>query len=111
MLRLVPKDWWADATNTVLDPTCGAGAFLAPVVYLKVKAGSTPLQALQTTFGVDIMQDNVDDCREQALRYAEKASGQARTDEWIHAATKNIVCADALTYDIGRLVRESNDVP
>lgn len=99
MLRLVEKSWWSDPANTFLDPTCGDGAFLCCVVYLKVSAGLTPLKALQTTFGVDIMQDNVGDCRERMLKYAEKASGQLRTDEWVITVTKNVVCHNALTYD------------
>lgn len=99
MLRLIEKNWWSDPTNTILDPCCGDGAFLCCAVYLKVKAGLTPLQALQTTFGVDIMQDNVDDCRERLLKYTEKASGEVHTDEWIATVTKNVVCHDALTYN------------
>lgn len=99
MLRRVPKETWSDPSKTFLDPSCGDGAFLSCVVYLKVKAGLTPLQALQTTYGVDIMQDNVDDCRENMLRQAEKASGQARTDEWLAVVERNVVCHDALTFD------------
>lgn len=99
LLRRVPKDHWSDLSRTFLDPSCGDGAFLSCVVHLKVKAGSAPLQALQTTYGVDIMQDNVDDCRESLLKHAEKVSGQTRTDEWIKAVTKNVVCHDALIYD------------
>ncbi len=99
MLRRVPKETWTDPTKTFLDPSCGDGAFLSCVIYLKLKAGLTPIQALQTTFGVDIMQDNVDDCRERMLKHAEKASGQVRTEEWTTWVNRNVVCHDALTYD------------
>ena len=99
MLRRVSKETWSDPSKTFLDPTCGNGNFLVCVVTLKIAAGLSPLQALQTTFGVDIMQDNVDDCREAMLKHAEKASGQSRTDEWVRVVAKNVVCHDALTYD------------
>ena len=99
MLRRVPTDVWSDPSKTFLDPTCGDGAFLSCVVYLKVKSGSSPLQALQSTFGVDIMSDNVADCRESMLKHAERASGESRTDEWVRAVTNNVVCHDALSFN------------
>jgi len=99
MLRQVPKETISDPSKTFLDPSCGDGAFLSCIVYLKVKTGSTPVQALSTTFGVDIMQDNVDDCRERMLKHAEKASGETRTDEWVTWVNRNVVCHDTLTYD------------
>lgn len=99
MLRHIPEHEWADSEHNVLDPACGNGAFLTCVVHLKVKAGLTPLKALLTTHGVDIMQDNVNECRELMLQYAEKASQQVRSQEWIEAVINNVVCADALTFD------------
>jgi hypothetical protein len=99
MLRRVPKDHWSDPSKTFLDPTCGNGAFLSCVVSLRVGQGLSPLQALRTTYGVDIMQDNVDDCRERMLKCAEKASNSSRDIEWVLAVCSNVVCADALKYD------------
>jgi tRNA/tmRNA/rRNA uracil-C5-methylase (TrmA/RlmC/RlmD family) len=99
MLRKLPQEIWQDPTKTFLDNSCGIGNFLIAVIKLKIVGGSTPLQAISTTYGVDIMQDNVDDCREAILKMAEKQSKQKRTQEWIDAVNKNIVCHDALTYD------------
>ena len=52
--------------------------------------GSTFEQALSTVYGVDLMQDNVDLCRERLL------CGQ---EHLRHIVERNIVCHDALTYD------------
>ena len=99
MLKRLPHELFTDPTKTFLDNSCGDGAFLSVIVFIKVKSGSTPLQALSTTYGCDIMPDNVLDCRERMLVQAEKASGSTRTDEWISAVKKNVQCHDSLMYD------------
>ena len=97
MLKQLPEEVWIDTQKTFCDPTCGNGNFLVAVVKLKL-VNATPLQALSTTYGVDIMQDNVDEARERMLVVCEKTCGQQRTLEWIETVNRNIVCHDALTY-------------
>lgn len=98
MLKQLPREVITDPTKTFCDPTCGDGAFLGPIIFLKVRSGSTPEQALSTTFGADIQSDNVDECRENLLKQAERASGQVRTVEWVTLVKRNIVVADALKF-------------
>jgi hypothetical protein len=74
---------------TVLDPTCGDGQFLGEVLIRKVEAGATFEQALSTVYGVDLMQDNVDLCRERLL---------CGRNDLRHIVEQNIVCADGLRY-------------
>ena len=97
MLKQLPREVITDPTKTFCDPTCGDGAFLAPIIFLKVRSGSTPEQALSTTFGADIQSDNVDECRENLLKQAKRASGQVRTVEWVTLVKRNII-ADALKF-------------
>jgi SAM-dependent methyltransferase len=89
--RLPPDAWHPD--RTFLDPSCGNGNFLVAVVRRKVRAGSTPLQALRTTFGVDIMADNVAECRQRLL---EAVGNPAGGEECVEATVR---CADSLTLD------------
>lgn len=79
-----------DPTKTFLDPSCGDGQFLGEVLIRKMENGSTFEQALSTIYGVDLMQDNVDLCRERLL------CGQ---EHLRHIVDRNIVCHDALTYN------------
>ena len=79
-----------DPNRTFLDPACGDGQFLGEVLIRKMENGSTFEQALSTIYGVDLMQDNVDECRKRLLC--------GRTD-LAHIVERNIVCHDALTYD------------
>jgi type I restriction-modification system DNA methylase subunit len=75
--------------KTFLDPSCGDGQFLGEVLIRKIEAGASFEQALDTIYGVDLMQDNVNLCRERLL---------CGREDLRHVVEKNIVCADALRY-------------
>ena len=92
MLDKLPSENWLP-DKTFLDPTCGTGNFLVAVVERKVKEGSAPLQALRTTFGIDIMDDNVRECRERLLEAVSNPAGGLEIVE------RNIRCADSLELD------------
>lgn len=84
---------FSDPTKTFLDNSCGDGQFLSEVVIRKMeRSGCTLEQALSTTYGVEFMEDNVNECR---MRLA----GPDPTPEILEIVTKNIVHHDALTYD------------
>jgi hypothetical protein len=68
---------------------------------MMMQCGTPPapaaLQALQTTYGVDIDGElNVPQCRERILKQAEMTSGEGRTDEWVRIVNLNIIQGDAL---------------
>ncbi len=62
MLDQLPQEQFSDPTKTFLDNSCGDGQFLAEVVIRKLEHGSTLEQALSTTYGVELMRDNVELC-------------------------------------------------
>lgn len=83
---------FSDPDKTFLDPSCGDGQFLSEVVIRKMERGHCTLeQALSTTYGVELMEDNVKLCKE-------RLAGPNPTPEILDILDKNIVCADALTY-------------
>lgn len=97
---------FTDTAKTFLDPSCGDGQFLAWVILYKLINGEVGMldyddvmnmdvseefeAALRTTFGVDLMPDNVAATKNRLL------SGQ---EHLRHIVDMNIVCANALTYD------------
>ena len=84
---------FTDPNKTFLDNSCGDGQFLSEVVIRKIeKSNCTIVQALSTTYGVDLMEDNVNECKR-------RLAGPNPTPEILKIVNKNIVCHDALTYD------------
>ena len=82
------KDW----SNTYMDNSCGDGQFLSEVVIRKMeRSGCTLEQALSTTYGVELMEDNVKLCKE-------RLAGPNPTQKILDILDRNIVCADALKY-------------
>jgi len=82
------KDW----AKTYMDNSCGDGQFLSEVVIRKMeRSGCTLEQALSTTYGVELMEDNVQLCKE-------RLAGPNPTPEILDILDRNIVCTDALTY-------------
>lgn len=134
--KLNPEVWSPE--KTMIDNSCGDGNFLVRVVAWKIWKGSTAEQALSTTYGVDLMPDNVSHTKARILTNAyaaqcwakgndtlldhltheeERAIGMSKGhDEFArqhnHIIEKNIVCHDALTYDysFGEYTEEQLDV-
>ena len=89
ILDKMDQELFTDPTKTFLDPSCGDGQFLASVLYRKIENGIDFETALSTIYGVDLMQDNVELCRERLL---------CGREDLRHIVERNIVCADALRY-------------
>jgi hypothetical protein len=89
ILDQMPQELFKDPTKTFLDNSCGDGQFLSEVLIRKLENGIPFEQALATIYGVDLMPDNVDLCKERLLC--------GRTD-LKHIVDQNIVCADGLRY-------------
>jgi hypothetical protein len=92
-IELTQPNLFKDQTKTFLDNSCGDGQFLSEVVIRKIeRSGCSLEQALKTTYGVELMEDNVIECKK-------RLAGPKPTKEILDILNKNIVCADALTYD------------
>jgi len=114
ILDKLPIEQFQDPTKTFLDPTCGDGQFLSEVVIRKILNGSTYEQALATTYGVDLMEDNCLECIRRLYGVEAEPQivvlkGKAIPKVWrrggltaifeVNGAICNIVCADGLKYD------------
>ena len=100
-----------------LEPACGNGNFIAEVLRRKLavvasRYRKSPLEyqryaflAVSSIYGVDILADNVGECRERLFRIVEKDARSnikgsvepAFLDAVRYVLEKNILCGDALT--------------
>jgi type I restriction-modification system DNA methylase subunit len=90
VLDNLDQSLFADPSKMFLDNCCGDGQFLSEVLIRKMENGIDFETALKSIYGVDIMSDNVNLCRERLL------CGQ---EQYRDIVERNIVCHDALTYD------------
>ena len=90
ILDRVPIHFFTDPTKKVLDPSCGDGQFLASVLLKKLQNGIDFATALNTLYGVDIMPDNIELCKQRLL---------CGRHDLRHIVDNNIVCANALDYN------------
>jgi hypothetical protein len=95
-----------------LEPACGSGNFLIPVlrrklatVHLKYARSDFErrhhaLFALMCIYGIELLADNVDECRQRLLDELFEYLGASSNEEWFAAARvvveANIVLGDAL---------------
>jgi hypothetical protein len=88
-LESLKPDLFTDPTKTFIDNSCGDGQFLGEVLIRKVENSIDFETALGSIYGVDLMQDNVELCRERLL---------CGREDLRHIVEQNIVCADGLRY-------------
>jgi hypothetical protein len=95
-----------------LDPACGSGNFLVPVLERKLAAVEdrhgrgdvgrrhAALAALMCVYGIELLPDNAAECRENLLAVFVRFLGARPGDQWWRAAaavlSANIVQGDAL---------------
>lgn len=96
ILDHLPDELFSNLNETFIDPCCGDGQFLSEVLIRKLEKLATDTittsefeTALSTIYGVDLMIDNVELCRDRLL------CGQ---EHLRYIVEKNIQCRDALTF-------------
>ena len=100
MLNELPDEVWEE-NKTFLDPTCGNGNFLIHILNRKIKSGHSPLQALKTIYGLDIMKDNIMECRLRLLKII--SLFEEITKEHIKAVTINVRWLNSKKWKNGTL--------
>lgn len=90
LLDDIPQELFSDPTKTAIDPACGDGQWLAEILWRKLQAGVDFKTALSSIYGVDIMEDNVIECRRRLL---------CGRNDLKHIVECNIVHRNSLEYD------------
>lgn len=112
MLNLV-KDESERIDSRFLEPACGSGNFLKPVLQRKLTTVQSrygrseferkhyALFALMCVYGIELLEDNVAECRQDLQHIFDKFLDVRAESEWSRAAAvvlrANIIQGDALT--------------
>jgi SAM-dependent methyltransferase len=95
------KESWEEG-KTFLDPACGNGNMLVEVLKRKLSLKHDPLISIQSVYGVDIMQDNIKECRTRLLTVLQE-DGHTITKDMVKAVLKNVVWTPLCRYKNGSL--------
>ena len=97
-----------------LEPACGTGNFLTEILERKLRVvesryGKSQLEyeryallAVSSIYGIDILEDNVRQCRRRLVDIVDRRYSRLFKEEFLAAVTfildRNIIWGDALTY-------------
>jgi hypothetical protein len=109
-LDLYDESLFTVSTKKFLDHSCGDGQILTEVLIRKLESlGKEEItdiefeQALSTIYGVELMIDNVDLCRERLLC-------GSKDPAHIAIVTRQIVCYNSLDYDYKFARRKTKEI-
>ena len=106
MLSEIPQKTWCNPNKTFFEPACGNGNFLIEVVKKKIDNGVSPIDAIIGTYGVDIIYDNVIECRVRLLSYVSKHY-QIDLRGVSKILSKNIKHGNALEFSVEDIFSDS----
>ena len=107
MLDRLPHEMWEE-NKKFLDPAAGNGNMLLEVYRRKMKHDHDPYKIASTTFGIDIMEDNVVECKQRLSellgKYIDMFAPECITASIIKKdcnklIDQNIKCANSLEVD------------
>jgi hypothetical protein len=106
-----------------LEPACGSGNFLVPVLRHKLASANArygksdfemrnhALLALMSIYGIELLADNVAECRENVIEAFADSVGVTDGDDF-HAAATNVVALNIVHGDaLSMMTRDSTPQP
>lgn len=98
MMDKIPEEKWKDPNSTFLEPTAGSGNMVICMLEKRIASGVNPVQALKTLYGVELMQDNVDICKDR-IRDVLRSNKVKITEKINEIIDHNFVCSDFFKWD------------
>jgi len=68
MLDKIPQDFWDDENKTLLEPSCGDGIFVVLSIKKRLQNNQQLSKSLRNTYAIDIMEDNIEECRKNVYQ-------------------------------------------
>ncbi len=96
MFDKLPNDMFTDLSKTYCDTCAGNGNLIIKFLIRRLqycKTEEDKIKAISTIYGVELMQDNVDECKERIYNLV------GRTPEIEKIVNHNIVCSDFFKWD------------
>ena len=99
MCDKIQESDWNHPLKTFCEPCFGNGQFVIYIIYNRILHGINWQTALETTFGVELMQDNVDECKDRVIDLL-NALGIAFNEKTARdIMDRNLVCSNFFDWD------------
>lgn len=95
----ISENQWNNPEANFLEPCLGNGNFVIYIIYNKIKHGSTWLQALSHTFGVELMSDNVKETHQRVHQLLAEMGIQYDKQQAQQIMDHNLVCSDFFKWN------------
>lgn len=106
LLDLASEDLFSNFSKTFCDPSAGTGNIIVEVLKRRFKYCKTEediYKALSTIYGVELMEDNVEECKinitEECIKFSSLNNMSLDKDKIQNILNYNIVCSDFFKWD------------
>lgn len=113
MCSMVPDNDWADPSKTFLEPTFGNGNIICYIIWKRITSGVPWLAALYTLYGIELMPDNVKECKDRVVKLLKELDVYAWNESTIRMIIdKHLVCSDFFEWDFEnwRPINKENNI-
>lgn len=99
MCDKVSEEDWSDITKTYLEPSFGNGNFLVEIIQRRLSHGVDWRTTLNTLYGVELMEDNVQETKERIIMLLHSICSDVNDDEALEIMNRNLVCSDFFKWN------------
>lgn len=99
MCDKIPQEIWEDPTKTFCEPCLGSGNFVLYIIWNRIQHGIDWKTALETCYGVELMQDNVYETHSRIIKLLDALDIDYDEDIAMDIMLRNLVCHDFFTWN------------
>ena len=99
MADKIPDEDWSNPSKTFCDPCFGNGQFIVYIIWNRLQHGIDWYTAVNTCFGVELMQDNVREAHHRVIKLLDALDIYYDEDLVMDTLLKNLVCADFFKWN------------
>ena len=99
MADKIPEEDWSNPNKTFCEPCFGNGQFVIYIIWNRLQHGIDWKTALETLYGVELMQDNVYETHGRIIKLFDALGIDYDEDIAMDIMLKNLVCSDFFKWD------------
>ena len=99
MCDKISSEDWSNPDKTFCEPCFGHGQFVIYIIWNRLQHGIPWKTALETCYGVELMQDNVDETHGRIIKLFDSLGIDYDEDVAMDIMLRNLVCHDFFTWN------------